>query len=158
MSSTAVVSFALSPVEQEVVDAYARLHQQPVDVAVPMQFPADGTLSCPSVPVQRGGTAIAVRYGRDEKFVFLSETFPVSAGSMGDDLAASVQVRLRVAGLCTRVACDSWTASGCRWGRAVATVGRSRSEVSESCPIIENCRWFAENGESACRACASLAY
>jgi len=158
MSRAAVASFALSPVERKVVDVYESLRQRSDPDVESVQFAAQGALNCPSVPVQRGGIAIAVRDGDGDDFKFLKETFPVSAGALGDCLATSVQVRLRVTGPCIRVACESWTSTGCRWGHAVASVGRNRSEVSESCPIRDNCRWFAENGESSCRACASLAY
>lgn len=152
------MSLTLSPVEQEVVSLYETLRQSVAPVADSVQSPAHGRLDCPSVPLLRGGTAIAVRGSSSENFEFLGETFPVSPESLSESLAASVQTRLRLAGPCIRSACESWTLSGCRLGRAVASVNRSRSETQASCTIRDTCRWIAENGESVCHTCPSLAY
>jgi hypothetical protein len=158
VSYSSAASFPLSLTERRVFDSYESLCTNVASPADSVTRPAPGRLDCPSVPVQRGGMAIAIRHSHSEDFVFLDEPFSVTPGALSEDLAISVQLRLRVAGPCIREACVSWTERGCRWGRAVASIGGDRTDAMVSCSIRPSCRWFAENGETACRVCPSLAY
>lgn len=156
MSIAELETSGRSAIERQAIRAYDSLAEDQLS-ATEIQ-PAPGDLECPSVPLLRGGRAIAIRDTSDDKFEFLAETFPVSPGSLSDSLAVSVQARLRLSGPCIRSACDSWTSGGCRWGRAIASVGSGHAEVPVSCPIRGTCRWIAENGDSVCRVCPKLAY
>lgn len=63
---------------------------------------------------------------------------------------------VRFAGPCHGSKCSQWEL-GCSVGRTVAT---SNSTVADGagteCAIRRECRWYAENGEAACRGCGAV--
>jgi len=74
------------------------------------------------------------------------------AGAAQFDLA--LQDSSRYAGPCVSSSCSNWS-DGCQLGRRIALLGH---EDGEACAIAENCRWFAENGASACNTCKMITY
>jgi len=156
MSLAELETAGRSAIERQAIRAYESLGDDQLS-ATEVQ-PAPGDLECPSMPLLRGGRAIAIRDTSDDRFEFFAETFPLSPGLLSDSLAHSVQARLRVSGPCIRSACESWTSSGCRWGRAVASAGGRHVDASPTCPIRGVSTWIAENGDSVCRVCPKLAY
>lgn len=60
----------------------------------------------------------------------------------------------RYAGPCVSTACSNWS-DGCQLGRQIAQSGQGEGE---KCAIAVTCRWFVENGASACNACRTFTY
>jgi len=64
---------------------------------------------------------------------------------------------IRLSGVCVEIECTHWD-NGCRLGRRLSSMADTGEPVVESCPIQEACRWHAENGSDACRACSYVTY
>ncbi len=67
---------------------------------------------------------------------------------VGDD------VDYRFGGVCMQGDCAHWT-GGCSLGVAVAKVAiEQKMDARVPCAFKDYCRWYAENGSSACGGCA----
>jgi hypothetical protein len=63
--------------------------------------------------------------------------------------------RLRFSGTCVQEACREWTAGRC--GVIDYVLPELEAEVAADglpdCPIRQDCRWYMQSGERACRVC-----
>lgn len=71
--------------------------------------------------------------------------------------AADLETRFRFAEPCVRSGCAFWSDNACRISRAVAVEGAKRADGHlPDCSIRPFCRWYRQDGPSACVACPLL--
>jgi hypothetical protein len=68
--------------------------------------------------------------------------------------------RFRFAGPCVMSACRHWSSDRCGLGDAVAGAARTVGEdfVPPPCAIRSSCRWWRQNGSSACQVCPLIVH
>lgn len=75
-----------------------------------------------------------------------------------DDAGGSLESRYRFAGPCVTSSCGFWNGDHCGLGARLAADHQKVADPAESelpkCAIRRDCRWFAEQGRSACAACS----
>ena len=116
-------------------------------------------LTCPSAPCESGALLLGVA-GPGKEFGYITPAVRVS-----DELAAKLQARgsperrLRFAQPCVEGRCIQWTGSRCGVidsildARIKHPTAHSAPEALPRCAIRPTCRWFAQSGAEACRAC-----
>lgn len=113
-----------------------------------------GSYSCPSYPMSKNAAAFAYRT-LDGTLVYCG---PQEVPGLNE------RESTRFSGPCITARCVHW-AGHCNLGAALASsAGRevceplTKDSATESCPIQDMCRWKAENGSAACRACVDVDY
>ena len=147
----------LNDVESLVSSRYAELHISAKPEKLKAQQVKLG-LDCPSIHPHLARSVIGV-YANDERKVrFVSEELPVPV-TLGRIIEPhALALRARFAGRCITSGCTHWTGTGCRLGQVVAEVGTEINGQLPPCSIRKTCRWFIENGASACSPCQHLRY
>lgn len=118
-------------------------------------------MTCPSWPCEEGVQLLGVMTASG-RLAYVNPPTAVSAGfvervrSLGD---GRPERRFRFAGPCIEGACPQWTGCGC--GIADVIVAEHGAVVTASprlpaCTIRRSCRWFAQHGSTACRACPTV--
>ncbi len=116
---------------------------------------APAPLLCPSAPgapgaqllgvIDAGGrlAALAEPWIVDEEFAALARE------------GRSPGKRFRFADACLNTGCRQWQHGGCSIARGAAELdpGETIAPALRDCAIRQACRWFAQEGEAACRAC-----
>ena len=118
---------------------------------VPIQSEvATSPLRCPSYSDL--GSPLAVRL-RNGSFVFAAA-----------DQLTTINldtVSTRTHGPCVKTRCHYWEES-CQLGAKIAEISElcelTATVDTSKCPIRATCRWFAENGQSACIGCTHADY
>jgi hypothetical protein len=62
----------------------------------------------------------------------------------------------RFAGRCVEHDCQHFHDDRCALGAKLATSITEGVQMLPTCPIRRSCRWFAEQGRTACAACSSI--
>jgi hypothetical protein len=113
-----------------------------------------GPKVCPSYPAELDGRPFAFR-SSDGTLVFIGLT---------DMICSSDDTSVRYAGPCVTNRCVHWSGH-CNLGAVMShaavtavTVQPRRQATQGECGIVGSCRWFAENGLAACRACSDVDY
>lgn len=122
--------------------------------------PIRGTTSlrllCPSYPPNGHHQILGIVDDISGKFTF------VSTGrtdfDQGNELTERWETRFRNFGSCVKTACGHWDKGSCRLGRAVTDLNLASSVDADDCPIKQECRWRAEQGDKVCRSCPSVRY
>ena len=110
---------------------------------------------CPSYPCKEGAVLLGVM-GPDGRVLFLDQRLLVdqdfieSANEIGPP-----EKRFRFSGTCLASGCTQWTGDRCGLiGRLIAVVPEAaRVSSPRDCQIRSGCRWFRQEGETACNVC-----
>jgi hypothetical protein len=121
------------------------------------------TLTCPSAPAEPGSTLLGVVTGKGQ-VAYISPNIPVSRRMLDQFQHAGVPIenRLRFACACLQHRCIQWVGreEAGRCGlieHAVATQPPRESLPSlPQCGIRPTCRWFAQQGRTACAVCPEI--
>jgi|LauGreDrversion4_2_1035121.scaffolds.fasta_scaffold119681_4 hypothetical protein len=109
---------------------------------------------CPAASAEFASIVLGFRIGGCEEVEFLDVPidYPETLrASMTDE---EIESRLRLAGRCVKGACPHWMGS-CALGHIVAEVGVNMP-TRQQCTISKTCRWYLENGSSACGPCSGI--
>ena len=112
-------------------------------------------LTCPSHICASGNLLIGI-VNSDGNVVPLRNPLEVDDDFVRRASAASHQSpesRFRFAGPCVTTSCKQWTGSRCAIGDVVAAAWQEDSGALQPCSIRATCRWWAQNGPSACSSC-----
>jgi hypothetical protein len=109
---------------------------------------------CPAASAEFASTVLGFRTQGSEKITFLDEPveFPLTLRTSMSDV--EIEARMRMAGRCVKGACPHWMGS-CALGHVVAEVGVN-IHAKQQCTISKDCRWYLENGSSACGPCSGI--
>ncbi|MGC4894642.1 hypothetical protein [Micromonospora sp. DT31] len=113
---------------------------------------------CPSTPASNA-TVFLGMITPAGRVAYVTPAVPAEVALAGfGDGDGPVEARVRLAGPCVTSSCGFWTGSHCGLGaRMAASYAEAAPPVEEAlpkCAIRRTCRWFAEQGPSACPACA----
>ena len=122
-----------------------------------MPAPQSAGLSCPSAPATPGAVMIGI-VGDDGMVHPLARPLPVdmdfveSASRHGPP-----EARFRFSNSCVEGACQQWTGRSCGIVAKVLDHLDRQVEIAPTdiprCSIRATCRWHADRGFAACRAC-----
>ncbi|MEO3777197.1 hypothetical protein ABGB16_10180 [Micromonospora sp. B11E3] len=126
----------------------------------PVHRPDPPERMCPSTPATNA-TVFLGMITPAGRVAYVTPQLPAEvalAASAGAD--GPVESRYRFAGPCVTSSCGFWTGDHCGLGeRLVAsyreTTGSAEAELPR-CAIRRSCRWYAEQGPSACVACSHV--
>ena len=114
------------------------------------------SLLCPSYVSKPGAQLFGIQ-NNDGKIDYLHEAIPVDRTFVEEaKLGRAPEERFRFAGKCIQSGCHQWNDVQHQCGLVGAIIERMNqplSNASEHCPIRSRCRWFAQNGMSACANC-----
>jgi len=113
---------------------------------------------CPSAPMHSGGVLLGIVLA-DGRVAFAPDRIVVD-----HDFVESAQQgrpaekRFRFAGACVQSACRQWSGSRCGVIDRVLDAVPSEDYTSDLpvCSIRAQCRWFAQNGATACKVCSMV--
>ncbi len=115
---------------------------------------------CPSAPMYEGSKLIGIVNEQGEVNV-LPEPLEITEAFVDAALKGRLpEQRFRFANKCVKSGCAQWTGDSCSViKRFLADIDAKnlKSELPE-CAIRPNCRWFNQEGESACKACPLIKY
>jgi hypothetical protein len=122
--------------------------------------PPEPTL-CPSAPISAPGARVFGVQVRAEdgarRVAYLSETHPVTEKVLRLAGNADPQEVLRASAPCIKSPCPHWSGSGCRLATRVATMLPLSVSALPQCAIRPACRWWKQEGPSACLRCPGVA-
>ena len=111
------------------------------------------TRLCPSAPAEPGALVIGV-VQEDGRVAHLATPLRADAGFLARETAP--ETRFRFSGSCVEGRCAQWTGSAC--GIIERVLARLDDATDAAplprCGIRRDCRWHAQRGAAACRACA----
>jgi hypothetical protein len=119
--------------------------------------------TCPSAPARPGAVLLGI-LGPNGRVVYTPGGPRATAGLLGDvarTMKGPVETRYRFAGPCVTNGCAYWDGR-CRAIDAAhadldaTTAGEAGFKLPE-CGIRETCRWWAQEGQQACRVCIYVA-
>jgi hypothetical protein len=117
--------------------------------------PGDASaLMCPSSRCEPGSSLIAI-VGDEGRLAHVTPAMPVDAEFVAAARRhGSPEARMRFASPCLQAGCAQWTGTSCGIIEAVlaADVAPSGGRLPR-CAIRPSCRWYAQEGAAACRAC-----
>ncbi|HWG74158.1 MAG TPA: hypothetical protein VG184_08910 [Acidimicrobiales bacterium] len=114
----------------------------------------DGSMSCPSRACEPGVRILGVMRPSGhlaylQMPAVVDQRFVARAKAEG-----SPERRFRFTGDCVENSCPQWTGERCAVAdEVVSTVVVAIPTKLAACPIRRTCRWFAQSGAGACRAC-----
>ncbi|URN18446.1 MULTISPECIES: hypothetical protein [Streptomyces] len=123
--------------------------------------PEEGRL-CPSSTCHEGAVVIGV-LGEDGRLGYLRPAVPVDEGFVGAARRlGDPESRFRFAGACVRESCEHWSDRRCGLVGRLADAARQRgigpAAEPPRCAVRAECRWFAQEGRSACSVCPVVVY
>ncbi len=121
----------------------------------PTTDPDDEQLVCPSAPAQPGTLLLAV-LGSDGRLAHLSPPIPIDERFVeAASRRGQPEARMRFAAPCQREGCAQWTGSTCGVIEQVLATGAHEDQPARlpRCAIRSACRWYRQEGGTACRAC-----
>ena len=116
-------------------------------------------LSCPSAPHDLPGAKVFGVVLGDETAPQVAYLAKQTVLDPGLDLAGQgvdPGHAFRFTGACAQSGCGQWSQGGCRLGRDIAARMKPVVDAAPACTIRATCRWFAENGVSACLRCPQV--
>lgn len=147
----------LNDIEMAVSRRYAEL-QSASESEISTNPIAKPGLDCPSIHPQLARSIIGVCGNVSTRMRFVDEEVPIPVTLHQIVDPQSLALRARFVGPCITSGCKHWTGAHCRLGQAVADVGAAGVDVLPNCAVRGTCRWFLENGPSACTPCQHLRY
>lgn len=117
------------------------------------------TVMCPSAqPEIPGSVAFGVIAGSVEnpRVVWIERPVPVTAELLSMTAPVSPTQVLRIAAPCQEKACRHFDGMDCRLATRLVQLIPQVVESLPPCQIRPNCRWFLQEGSSACRVCPQV--
>ena len=115
----------------------------------------DEKKTCPSATCTEGSQLIGI-INADSEFSFLKVPLTVTKSFVDEaNMYGSPEKRFRFASKCVQSGCNQWTGSRCGVSDSVLDaieVSLHKANLPD-CSIRPTCRWYDQNGESACRIC-----
>lgn len=109
-------------------------------------------LLCPSARPATTSRLLGVRRA-DGRVGFVSPPLPITEAFL-ERAGSHPDARFRFVAPCVTDRCGQWTGSACGVGSLVAFHGvRHHDPEDPDCDVRPQCRWFAQEGSSACRGC-----
>lgn len=116
----------------------------------------NGGMTCPSYPPEPGNQILA-KIDPHTGISNFGETIRLGESNEVLNPAPPVE-HFRYCGPCRTHGCAHWTGASCRLAESVSRVRIPiRTEVPD-CSIRASCRWYAENGFTACSGCGWIEY
>ena len=127
--------------------------------SLPRKEAAHKKLLCPSAPANVGATLLgAIQI--DGTVAFIKDNIAVTQEflNMLDSTAngQAPETRFRFSAPCLSSKCKQWAKGGCSLPERLAMMiphEQVDDEPLPSCSIRDRCRWFEQQGSSACRIC-----
>lgn len=110
---------------------------------------------CPSYGISPNAELLGVTNSNGE-IDFLGKPIKIDEDFIKDNESdVAIETKFRFTGSCANKSCGQWAENKCSLGANIVKELGSISEKREipNCPIMENCRWFHQEGEKACRIC-----
>lgn len=129
-------------------------HPRPMDRAA-LTLDPGGDKTCPSAPMEIGATVLGV-VGPEGRLRRLPPGMTVTPAFLEIASAGrSPAKRFRFASACQASRCKHWTGERCGVPEIVTSLLSDRVEPQplRACAIRGTCRWFAQDGASACGLC-----
>ncbi|NID10585.1 nitrogen fixation protein [Fibrivirga algicola] len=114
---------------------------------------------CPSAPLRAGSQLLGfVKQGGG--ISLLAEPLPVTPGFVEAATATGpAEERFRFVNTCVEKGCAKWKAGGCSVvSGALERLQAIQEAILPSCGIRPSCRWFMQEGPSACHICPQVTY
>jgi hypothetical protein len=116
--------------------------------------------ACPSARAEPGATLVGV-IGVDGRVAYLKTALTIDQGFIDEVAKDGVpEERFRFAGTCVEGACTQWDGKRSRCGvldGVVPFLGNGEGDGAlQPCAIRSACRWFRQDGPSACRICPGV--
>lgn len=113
--------------------------------------------SCPSATNSKGASLFGI-VNAEGRVAFLPQTVPLT-----DDLIEAAnnkgkpESKFRYTTKCVEKGCNQWTGNSCGVITHLKALEFSiiQSKINQ-CPIRQTCRWFFQEGESACKICPNI--
>lgn len=113
-------------------------------------------LLCPSYVAKPGATLFGI-VNAEGKIDYLPEAVEIDKTFVDEaKKGRTPEARFRFAGNCAKSGCHQWDKEGhnCSLvGRIVNALDRPVQAALQDCAIRDRCRWFAQEGASACANC-----
>ncbi len=110
--------------------------------------------TCPSTTVEHAPTLLGV-VGPDGRVHYVTPALPLDDEFRHKAAkAGAAEARFRFAGPCVERGCQQWT--GTRCGVIDSLLDQVEHDLETAlrpCTVRRECRWFAQRGAAACRAC-----
>jgi hypothetical protein len=120
----------------------------------------DETLLCPSAQPDQPGARVfgvqTVTAGQKRRVAYLTKSLPVTPDVLALSGEAGAPEVLRIAAPCMRGGCTHYEGGGCTLGQRVAQMLDPVVGSLPRCAIRPDCRWFHEQGPSACVRCPQI--
>jgi hypothetical protein len=119
-------------------------------------LPDNSSLQCPSARPEMPGSVVfgVIRELDGRAFVqHLAEPFAVTADILALAGEASPGEVFRFAAACATDACAHFDGANCRLAQKLVASDLDRVGAMPPCRIRAECRWFAQEGKSACLVC-----
>ncbi|WP_233563138.1 MULTISPECIES: hypothetical protein [Micromonospora] len=123
----------------------------------PVHRPDPPERMCPSTPAANATVFLGMITPAGQ-VAYVTPQLPADVALATADPDRPVESQLRLAGPCVTTSCGFWTGAHCGLGERLAasyqeTTGETEAELPR-CAIRRSCRWYAEQGRSACAACS----
>jgi hypothetical protein len=114
---------------------------------------------CPSAPLYEGSKLLGVV--KENSVDILSA--PIEVDDVFIKAANTGKVaeqKFRFVNKCVKSGCEQWTGSECGVIKRVLTAVEEKiqNEQLPPCSIRPECRWYAQEGSMACKACPTVRY
>jgi hypothetical protein len=115
--------------------------------------------TCPSSTCTEGSNLIGI-INQNHEFDFLKVALPITKSFVEEAVKhGSPEKRFRFSSRCVESGCNQWTGTRCGVSdRLLESIEAAFHKPNlPDCSIRPTCRWFSQNGESACRICPLVA-
>lgn len=115
---------------------------------------------CPSAPLYEGSQLLGI-VKKDGGVSLLTEPIPVTPEFVETSTAnGPAEERFRFVNKCVEKGCAKWGAGGCSVvsGAVARMETAAQTAILPTCGIRPSCRWFMQEGPSACHACPQVTY
>lgn len=116
-------------------------------------------LTCPSArPDQDGAQVFGVVGGSvtEPRVGYLEKALPATAELLAASAPVTPEEVFRISGRCAEDACVHFQEGGCSLGARLVSLGMPVVGKAPRCAVRATCRWWAENGVSACLRCPAV--
>lgn len=106
---------------------------------------------CPSAPFKKGHNIFGELI--NDSFIFKDELTKIDEDTFSSVSQSDNKNNYRVSMTCATKGCGNWNGSKCTVPDQMKNFIPADKRSIQPCPIRNACRWFAQDGESACGIC-----
>ncbi|NJP32065.1 hypothetical protein HCJ94_08770 [Micromonospora sp. HSS6-12] len=114
---------------------------------------------CPSTPAANA-TVFLGMITPAGRVAYVTPQMPAEVALAAANADRPVESQYRLAGPCVTAKCGFWTGDHCGLGERLVASYQETAAPAETdlprCAIRRTCRWYAEQGRSACAACSHV--